>query len=157
MNGEFPDILNTPLVPLKWDELWDIPDPLQSDVNPTDVLVLSLPYRIGSGDESQLTKMLGACNLTPAQYRVLFIERYAMASWHRIREKLQPKYVLLLGVTPEQLGISALFRPFVSNSFNDCTWIPSVSLEELEQQPEAKKQLWVNGLKPVFVDNPSNG
>jgi len=55
-------------------------------------------------------------------------------------------------VHPKQLGISVLFRLFAPNHFNEKIFIAAPSLAEMEQQPDAKKQLWGQGLKPVFID-----
>jgi hypothetical protein len=35
-------------------------------------------------------------------------------------------------------------------------WLATLPLKDLEQNAELKKQLWVNGMKPVFVDTPPN-
>jgi hypothetical protein len=104
----------------------------------------------GDQDQVQLNKMLQACQLTEEQFYILHIDK--PWPWHKLREKLKPKVVLLLGVHPNELGISALFRLFIPNHFDDCLWIPSLSLADLEKQPDTKKQLWIHGLKPVFVD-----
>ncbi len=152
MNTTLPDILHTPLVPRATDDLWTLPDALQVSGTGKDVLVISQPYRQGSGDEIQLQKMLQACKLGPERYDIFFLDEGKLLSWHKLRDAMQPKYILLLGVLPEQLGISAMFRLYTPNGFNDCTWIPSISLAELENQAEAKKMLWQNALKPIFAD-----
>jgi hypothetical protein len=149
---DFPDIINTPVVDKKWDKLWDELSGLPINANKVDVLILSLPYRDGSGDEVQLQKMLQACNLTPEQYHIIFINEGELVPWHKFRDTLRPGHILLLGILPEQLGISAMFRLFEPNRFNEVIWIPGLSLAQFEQQTDAKRQLWQNGLKPVFVD-----
>lgn len=144
------DIIHSKIVGAEWDALW-VKD--TSGINePVPVLVLSEKYDNGSAEETQLHKMLQACTLDDTRYKIILLEAGQLIAWHSLRELYQPKVVLLLGVNPYQLGVSAMFRLFAPNNFNDCTWIPGVSLAELEKQPEAKKQLWLNALKPVFVD-----
>jgi len=58
--------------------------------------------------------------------------------------------VILAGILPIQLGISAMFRLNEPNKYGDCIWIPTLALTELDKLPEMKKQLWNMGLKPVF-------
>ena len=53
---------------------------------------------------------------------------------------------------PQQLGIAAMFRLNEPNRFNERIFIPTLSIPDLEKQPDAKKQLWLGGLKPVFAD-----
>jgi len=74
------------------------------------------------------------------------------AAWHMLREQLDPKVIFLVGVSPAQLGISALFQINISNRFDDRYWLPTLSLEQLEQNADMKKQLWTGGMKPLFVD-----
>lgn len=144
------DIIQSKIVGKEWDALWD--KETTSETAPVPVVVLSETYSSGSAEEAQLQKMLQACGLDAAQYKIILLANEQLMAWHAIRERYQPKVVLLLGVNPYQLGVSAMFRLLGPNNFNDCTWIPAPSLTELEKQPEAKKQLWLNALKPVFVD-----
>lgn len=144
------NIIQSKIVDTEWDAFWQELPANVAMLQPKDSLVLSLPYTISSAEDVQLNKMLQACQL--ADYNVVQMEASQKLAWHRLKSKLSPKYILLLGILPEQLGISALFRLFSPNQFDECTWIPGLSLTEMEKQPDAKKQLWLNGLKPVFVD-----
>jgi hypothetical protein len=146
--SDIPDIIDTPIVTSNWDAFWQagaLPQPV-------DVLVVSQPYEAGSKEETQLHKMLQACLLDLRQCHILHLTAEENIAWHQLRDAATPKAVLLLGIHPQQLGISAMFRLFTPNKFDDRIWVASPSLAELELQPDAKKQLWVNGLKPVFVD-----
>jgi hypothetical protein len=116
------------------------------------VLIVVSAYEQGSEDEVQLQKMLGACGLKQEQYNIIQLNKEEKTPWHGLREQLDPKVVFLIGVMPSQLGISALFEAHVPNNFNDRVWLPTLSISELEQQQAVKKQLWVNGMKPIFVD-----
>ncbi len=148
------NIIKSPVVDSGQDAFWeDLPGEIR-ELSPAGVLVISQAFEQGSAEEVQLQKILQACKLSAGQYNLVKIKEDEALPWHKLRELLQPQTVLLFGVMPHQLGISAMFHLFAPNHFNDCTWIASPSLPELEQQPEAKKQLWQQGLKPIF-DNPA--
>ena len=114
--------------------------------------MLSLPLEPGSAAEMQLVKMLQACQLAPGFYNLLQLKPEEKVAWHQLRDTLKPRNVILLGITAEQLGVGIYFMPHQVNRFNDCSWIPTLSVPELEQQPDIKKHLWNYGLKPVFVE-----
>jgi hypothetical protein len=142
-------IISSDIISKNEDVFWNEQPEIPETTAGISLLVLSIP-NTGDQDEVQLNKMLQACQLTEEQFYILHIDK--PLPWHKLREKLKPKVVLLLGVHPNELGISALFRLFIPNHFDDCLWIPSLSLADLEKQPDTKKQLWIHGLKPVFVD-----
>lgn len=147
---ENPDIIQSKIIGKQWDALWQLNN--HNELSQKKVLVISQHYSAGSTEEIQLQKMLQACNLTTDDYQVVLLEENEMIAWHLLREKCAPKVIITLGITPMQLGISAMFHLHSINSFNDCYFIPAVSAGQMEKQPEAKKQLWLNALKPLFID-----
>lgn len=147
-------LINTPIVSSKYDILWEETTVTEGAERGKPVLIIVGGCTAESTEDAQLKKMLGACKLDAGQYNIIRLDEGAMVAWHQLREKLQPAIIFLIGVKPEQLGISAMFTLNAPNSFNDKTWLPTLSIQELEQNPEAKKQLWINGMKPVFVDQP---
>lgn len=149
-----PNIIKSPVIDRELDGFWnDLPAEIQTFPQ-AGVLVISTTYETGSAEETQLHKILQACKLAAGSYNIVKIEPASTLPWYKLRDVLQPKTILLFGVMPQQLGISAMFRLFTPNNFNDCVWVASPSLPELETQPDAKKQLWQIGLKPIF-DNPA--
>ncbi|RYE24862.1 MAG: hypothetical protein EOP51_06000 [Sphingobacteriales bacterium] len=146
--SEFPNIIDTPVIPNDQDVFWEA----KALPQPADVLVLSQPYEPTSKEETQLHNMLKACQLDLRQCHILHLDTTDSLAWHQLRDAAQPKAVLLLGILPQQLGISAMLRLFTPNKFDERVWIAAPSLGDMETQPDAKKQLWLNGLKPVFVD-----
>ena len=146
------NIIRTGLVNPASDAFWSDISPLIKDIIYKQVLILVQAYSTGSAEESQLQKMLDACGLKEEQYNIIQLNKGQKAAWHGLREYLDPRIIFLIGVTPAQLGISALFQANMPNNFNDRVWLPTLSISELEQQPAIKKQLWLNGMKPVFVD-----
>ena len=147
----FSDIIKSDIVDAQWNPLWDDIAAHIKDISTKPVLVLSTKYDAGSAEETQLVKMLQACKLTTEQYNVIQLAEDQKIAWHKLKEELKPEKILLLGIHPRQLGISALFGLNEVNHFGDCMFIPTLSLNELGKQDEMKKQLWNNGLKPTFV------
>lgn len=141
-------LYNTKVIPSATDALW-IPPPLP-DMAAARLLVITQPFAAGSMEEQTLSKMLGACRLSSSDYAVLQMAGDQFCSWSTIAGSVGPKSVLLLGITPTQLSIHALFRLHSLNAFLDRTFIPALSLTQIESNPAAKKELWSNGLKPLF-------
>jgi hypothetical protein len=153
---DFPNIIESKIISREFDALWEelqLPGVINEQAK---TLVICTVYAAGGPEEAQLRKMMQACKLAETDYIVVQPEEGKPVAWHQLRDRLQPKYVLLLGVHPLQLGISALFHLYAPTRFNDTVWICGPSLQDMESQPDAKKQLWLNGLKPVFVDNVTN-
>lgn len=150
--SDFPKILNTDLIDAKTDYLWTDETGKLNELQPKDVLVLTHTYNQGSNAEIQLNKILSACKLETTGINIIQINSDEKLAWKLIKSTLSPVTVISFGITPEQLGISALFALNAQNNFDNTVIIPSLSLDELEQQPQAKKDLWSNALKPIFAD-----
>lgn len=144
-------LISSSIIPASVDDFWKQPEQLGSDLLPRAVLVLSQPFQAGSAEEETLLKMLGACKLAPDGYHILQLEPGSRIGWPQLREQLQPRYVLLLGINPAQLGLSVLFRFNETNSFNGCLWIPTASVSDLNSNATLKAQFWNQALKPTFV------
>ena len=151
------NIIKTGIVNPASDAFWSDISSLIHDTVPRPVLILVQAYSSGSAEELQLQKMLDACGLKKEQYNIIQLGKGQKAAWNSLREQLDPKIIFLIGVTPSQLGISVLFQANMPNNFNDRVWLPTLSISELEQQPAIKKQLWLNGMKPIFVDRGIEG
>ena len=144
-------LINSKIVPSNQNIFWEnLPESWHS-LTQRKCIILTLPYRPGSPEHETLLKMLAACKLVPEQYHILTLTEGEQIAWHQLKSTLKPEYVLLLGINPQMIGISALFRINEPNSFNGCTIIPSLSLDQLIQMQDMRTALWVNGLKPVFV------
>ncbi len=148
------NIIKSDLVGIKYDQLWENTGDIAKDATVKPVLIIVGACEPESSEDLQLQKMLGACKLRLEQYNMIRLKEGEMAAWHRMRELLDPGIIFLIGVLPSQLGISALFNINVPNNFNEKIWLPTLSINELEQNADLKKQLWVNGMKPLFLDKP---
>lgn len=122
------------------------------ELTPKPVMIISTPYQTGSAEETQLIKMLQACKLEPADYNIIQLPEDQVVSWHILRDQLDIRTIMLLGISPEQLGVSVQLMPHQVARFNDRNWIPTSSLPELMQYAEIKSHVWNYGLKPVFID-----
>jgi hypothetical protein len=150
------NIIKSGIVSAEYDGFWDEATAVTRNLIVKPVLIIVNTYTPGSNEEAQLGKMLGACGLTNEQYNIIQLDKDQQMAWHQLREMADPKVVFLIGVMPAQLGVSVLFQLNSANNFNDRIWLPTLSLAELEQYADIKKQLWVNGMKPVLVDGRGN-
>lgn len=151
MNGS-PDIIRTSVIGQELDVFWDENPALLQEIQPRPVLILSTTFAKDSAESAQLDKMLAACKLEQQHYNLIQLKDNERCAWHRIRDTLQVKTILLLGVVPPQLGISVQFMPHQVGRFDGCSWIQTLSLHELQTKTDIKNHLWNYGLKPVFVE-----
>lgn len=149
---DFPNILNTEIIDSKTDIFWANQSELTTGMTAGQVLVITSTYAEGSAEQIQLDKILSACQLTQDSCNIMSLDNDTHIAWHHLKTTLAPPTVLLFGIHPNNLGISALFRLNSTNNFDGVTVVPTLSLQDLEQQPQAKKDLWVNALKPLFAD-----
>ena len=149
---EYTNIIKTDIVNNKYDVLWDDISGVVKDAATRPVLIVVNGCEQGSTEDIQLQKMLDACKLAPGQYNIIRLEKDGQVAWHRLRERLDPKIIFLIGVSPVQLGIAAFFKLNEPNNFNDRVWLPTVGINELEQHKDVKTHLWNSGMKPVFID-----
>jgi len=146
------NIINVDIITSQNDALWADVSYLVNEPAPKPVLVMTNENESANPADDLLRKMLGACHLTAGQYHIITLKDGQKAAWHQLRELLGPKIILLFGIAPTQLGISALFKINEPNHFNDRVWLPTLSVKEIETKQEAKTQLWNNGMKPIFIE-----
>jgi hypothetical protein len=149
---DIPIIIETDIISDEWNTFWDSLSETKGPLSPRKVLILSGPYQKDSPEAQQLQKMMQACTLGEDQYNTIQLTEDEDIAWHQLQFHLKPAVILLLGILPSRLGVSALFRWNEPNRYDECIWIPTLSLSELEKDTATKKQLWLQALKPVFVD-----
>lgn len=148
----FVNVLKSDLIMSGYDVYWDEQAPLLQNASAKPVLVVVGPWERGETDSSQMKKMLDACQLKTEQYNVIQVTETDKISWKQLNRYYNPKIVFLIGVLPATLGVPVLFRLNEPNNFNEKIWIPTISISELDKYAEVKKLLWLNGMKPVFID-----
>jgi hypothetical protein len=146
------NIINSEILTSKHDVFWDEVPQMAGNIKAIPVLVITEQLSPANTDRAQLHKMLAACGLSDGEYYILELQSDALVAWHKLHALFQPRVVMLLGISPAQLGISALFRMCEPNRFDDAIWLAAPSVTNMEQQPDVKKQLWHSGMKPVFIE-----
>lgn len=149
---DFQTIINTEIINTETDVFWHSNSVSHEKISPKNVLILSGKIDEQSAEQQQLKKILDACKLTENNFNHVQLADQERLAWHLLKGVANPSVVILFGVHPSRMGISALFRLNAMNNFDGTSWIPTLSLQELEQQPQAKKDLWTNALKPLFAD-----
>lgn len=148
---DFPRIINTEIIDTETDVFWYNNSAIHEQISAKNVLILSKKIN-NTSEQEQLDKILSACKLSEDTLNTIQLDESERIAWHQLKEVAHPSVVILFGIHPLSLGVSALFRLNWLNNFDGISWIPTLSLAELEQQPQAKKDLWANALKPLFAD-----
>ena len=99
-------------------------------------------------NQQLLTKMLAACNLQEADYKIgMVLEKNAIL---QIINQLNPETVLLFGLSLNNEAFNAqknVYKPF---RFNQIKFLLSNTLSEVSANAAMKSSLWTTGLKPLF-------
>ncbi len=148
MNLHVPEIFKSSVVTEDYDFLWK-PE-LVGHIPQVDTIVLSTNFEPASQDAQLLTKMMMACKLEQSQYYVMQLKQDDLVSWFQLREQTKATKVLLLGILPAQLGISAMMLPHEVNRFDGAQWMPTFALQELLKQDALRKHLWINVFQKVY-------
>jgi len=142
-------LFTTNIIPTTENNLWVLPEGLPT-LKDKALLIVSTPFEAGGPEEQTLIKMLAACSLQLQDTAVIQLPSSDRISWSLLSEDHLPDKILILGISPAQLGIQALFQLNTCNEFMGCTFIPSFDLGSIEREKEIKRALWEQGLKPVF-------
>lgn len=146
------EIINSDIITEQADIFWESLPARLAALPARAVLVITGPLDHQGPAGVQLQKLLEACKLQPDQFNVIEMADGEQIAWHRLRFHFRPRVVFLFGVLPSVLGISALFGFNAYNQYDETIWLPTLPLADLSQRDDVKKQLWLNGMKPVFVE-----
>lgn len=149
--ADLPFIFSTDIIKADTDTFWGDNNVTEGLVEKR-VLVLTLPFTDNSQEHIQLNKILEACKLTAEEVNKIQVAENQNIALSKLKLNLNPEVVIIFGIAPAKLGLSAMFRLNSPNNFSDIVLIPTSDLAELEQQQQTKKDLWVNALKPLFID-----
>ena len=143
------NILRSPVVPATADTDWLAPQWLAA-YHPA-ATVLMYQGKLSPAQETLAKRLLEqGCGLLPEAYTLVELPADTRLSWPLFKTYFQCKNVLLCGILPRQIGISALFAYNRPNHFDSATIIPTATLAEMDQQVAHKKQLFTAALQPVF-------
>jgi hypothetical protein len=108
---------------------------------------------VPEGDLQFLTKMLDACKLNMADVAIVN-HATAAVTIERVKVQLQPKYLLLFGVEPDEIHLPINFPTFKEQPYAGTTYLFTPALSQLNQEGDAakglKKKLW-ECLKRMFL------
>lgn len=92
---------------------------------------------------SFLTSILAACKLSLADVAIVNLSNVPSATYHDIQEELRSVVTVLFGITPEEFEMPVNFPEFQIQPFNNCTFLHTPVLENLESDKILKSKLWV--------------
>lgn len=96
-----------------------------------------------------LTSVLTACKLSLADVAIINGAYAGDTSYKSLSKELQMQYAILFGVNPSSLSLPVDFPSYQVQSFSNCTYLYSDSLEALAADKELKTKLWFC-LKKIF-------
>lgn len=104
---------------------------------------------LGDAQMKFLNDLLNACGLTMADIAFLNFSEKNAFTYRDLTEQLNPKKVLIFGVTPKELDLPFTIPFFQVQNFYDQVYLISPALEEIQLNKELKKELW-NGCQKIF-------
>lgn len=108
---------------------------------------------VPEADLQFLTKMLDACKLNMADVAIVN-HATAAVNIERLKVQLQPKYLLLFGVEPDEIHLPINFPSFKEQPYAGTTYLFTPALSQLNQEGDVakglKKKLW-ECLKRMFL------
>ncbi|WP_207513193.1 hypothetical protein [Longitalea luteola] len=108
---------------------------------------------VPESDLQFLTKMLGACKLNMADVAIVNHATAAVAI-DRLKTQLQPVYLLLFGVEPDEIQLPINFPSFKEQPYAGTTYLFIPALQQLNQETDQakslKRKLW-DCLKRMFL------
>ncbi len=96
-----------------------------------------------------LTKILGACNLSLPSVALVNLSKQSWINYNALADQLQPKFVILFGLTPDAIEMPISFPNYQLQSFDNRSFLTAPSLKVLNTDIAAKKTLW-SALKKMF-------
>lgn len=96
-----------------------------------------------------LTGILSACKFTLEDIGLVNLYKTPAINYQQILEQLAPKKILMLGVSPKIINLPFDIPLFQVQKFDGCIYLCAPTLAELENDRNAKKQLWLK-LQEIF-------
>jgi hypothetical protein len=90
-----------------------------------------------------LTSVLTACKLGLADVAILNLSNAPEAAYKAISDHFISRVTVLFGITPGEFAMPVNFPEFQVQAFNNCTFLHTPILEELEADKILKSKLWV--------------
>jgi hypothetical protein len=96
-----------------------------------------------------LTSILSACKLNLADVAIINSANPADINYKVLAKELQIQHAILFDISPASLSLPVDFPAYQVQSFSNCTYLHSDSLEALAADKELKTKLWLC-LKKIF-------
>lgn len=90
-----------------------------------------------------LSGILNACKLTLEDIGLVNIASYPALSYKKISETLTPRIVIMFGILPDAIQLPFVMPEFQRQSYNNQVYLSAPSLNELENNKELKRKLWI--------------
>jgi hypothetical protein len=145
-------IYNSQIVTVEQDKFWDTPEHIKS-IKEKPILILAESFDINSDTGAMFEKMTTNSGLSKEQFNLIHITRSTLSSWHSIRDKANPKLVINFGINPKYFGIIANLAINELTKYDNCYWYITSPLSTISANQELKSILWLNFLKPAFVED----
>jgi hypothetical protein len=90
-----------------------------------------------------LTSVLGACKLNLGDIAILNRAHVPSNLYKNIQEKFKSTHIILFGTTPAEVEMPVNFPEFQVQPFNNCIFLHTPRLEQMEADKVLKSKLWV--------------
>lgn len=115
------------------------------------ILVKEPEFPFLSDDDLQfLTGILTACKLSLQDVALINLNKCAALNYASLQEHLQPSVVLFFGTGPADAEFPLEFPAYQLQKYNQQTFLAAPSLQQLAENKEEKKKLWLC-LKTLFT------
>lgn len=96
-----------------------------------------------------LMEILTACKLNMDDVALINIAKYKHFDYNEILNNLDPKTILVFGVSLSAIGLPFTIPEFQLQVFNKITYLSGPSISQLQADKELKRSLWLC-LKQIF-------
>jgi hypothetical protein len=90
-----------------------------------------------------LISILGACKLSVADVAILNIANTPADTYDGVWQQFKSRIMVLFGMSPTEFAMPVNFPEFQVQALNNCTFLHTPLLEELERDKVLKSKLWV--------------
>jgi len=96
-----------------------------------------------------ITSFLAACKLNLGDVAILNIDKAPFRFYKEVQTRFNSKVTVLFGLSPAEFSMPVNFPEFQVQAFNNCTFLTTPPLGQLETDNLLKSKLWVC-LRRVF-------